>query len=154
LLPEGVCRRCVRRKRFLAVDALSKSFSVNTKVKSISQTPLQQTAEPSPTKEEQEAAQLQLKQYEQELDNELSSLQGEVIVDGDFVIGRLSDGRSVFTERFADNPRRVLFGAEAPSTPDLSRIASIRTTHLHLFGTILRPLGDDGFIEIRPIAIL
>ena len=128
-------------------------FEVKKKVAPVKPLPAEQPLGQPPTKEEQEAAQRQLKQYEDQFSAELSSLQGMVIVDGEFPASQSGEGSPVFVERFSDRPRHVDFRLTTPSTPELKQLASIGTTHLRVFGTILKPLGDDGVIEVRPIAI-
>lgn len=107
----------------------------------------------TPTKEERDAAEDQLKQYEDALNAELTSLQGMVIIDGTFAASYSPQGNPVLVEAFADMPRRLVFRVAAPSTPELSRILSLGRTHLRVFGTVLRPLRENGVIEVRPIAI-
>jgi hypothetical protein len=132
---------------------IDKDFEVAKKAAPIKPLPLEEPLAQPPSKEEQEAAERQLKQYEDLFNTELSSLQGMVIVDGEFTATRSADGNALLVERFADKPRRVDFRFTAPSTPELTQIVSIGRTHLRVFGTVLKPLGADGVIEVRPIAV-
>jgi hypothetical protein len=107
----------------------------------------------APTKEEQEETQLRVKQYEQEFDTELTTLEGLVFVQGEFKITHSQQGSLLLAENFADSPRHVVFRVNVPLTPEMSSVGAMNKTRLRVFGTILRPLDDDGVIEVRPIAI-
>jgi hypothetical protein len=105
------------------------------------------------TNEEQEEVNRWAKESEDELDSELKSLGGLLVVDGEFSINQQTQSGLVFTEEFSQKSRRVLFRITAPITGELSAIASKKKIPLKAFGTVTRPLDADGIIEIRAIAV-
>ena len=120
----------------------------------------QQSTSPTPTgdaaksstKDEQEAAALQLEGYRQELKAELASLDGLLFVEGEFTISKTSQDTTILTEKFSELPRVVL-RVTASASPGLNAIAPSGRAHLKVFGTVTRPLVGDSPIEVRPIAI-
>jgi hypothetical protein len=106
-----------------------------------------------PTKEQQEEARQRSEQYSQEFKNEIEALTGVVIVDGQFSIKQLSQDSLVVSEEYSEKPLHVVFKAVAPRTSELDKMLAMHSTRLKLFGTVVKPYGKDGIIELRPIAI-
>lgn len=106
----------------------------------------------NPTKQEQEAAALQLEAFTGQLKSELAALDGLVFVEGDYAISRSSQGAVILVENFSESPR-IAFRITASAAPGLDGITPSGRAHLRVFGTVVRPLVGNGPIEVRAIAV-
>lgn len=113
--------------------------------------PIRPLDEKLPTPEELEAERQTDKKFEGELSNELRSLTGFVFIDGEFTL-TVSAGTLTLLEQFSEKPYKVLFRVNIPtsSCPDLVNKHKLR---LRVFGDVLRPLDDRGYVDIQGVAI-
>jgi hypothetical protein len=94
---------------------------------------------------------VQEKGYETELDNELKSLKGYVFIDGEFSRAIYGDTITL-VEQFSTKPHRVFFRVNVPkaAAPDLQDKDEFR---LRVFGDVLHPMDQQGYVDIKGIAI-
>jgi len=92
----------------------------------------------------------QKKQKAQEaLMTELQSLQGLVFVDDAFD-KIISATETTLVAKFATKPRAVVFRVHVPRS---ARADLPKNGRLRVFGDVVRPLGNDGYVEVRAIAV-
>jgi hypothetical protein len=117
--------------------------------------PLEKIPEIKPvsSKEEQVATALRLKQYQDQMNAEMMSLQGMIIVNGLFTVTRSSQGNLELTESFAEKPTKIFFKSVVPLAFQSSRISPGSKVRLRVFGTVLHPPDEQGNIALRPTAI-
>jgi hypothetical protein len=106
-----------------------------------------------PTKEQEEESKRRAEAHSEEFQKEMESLAGLAIVDGQFSVKRISQDSLVFSEEYSEKPLHIVFRAIAPGVAELGKMLTIRSTRLRVFGTVVKPYGKDGIIELRPLAI-
>lgn len=90
-------------------------------------------------------------QLNSEVEHDLGGLAGVIIVDGDFLVAR--QGRVLLlTETYSEKPR-IYFETTAPDGDGFRGLESNHKTRLRVLGTIMTPLGADGKIEFRTLAV-
>ena len=91
---------------------------------------------------------------EEEFHKELSQLSGLVFINGHFSQGPATSEGSSITEEFTKKPKKVVFRIILPPS-DLNTmpVQSLPSANLTVFGRVIKPLGEDGTIEIRALAI-
>jgi len=104
------------------------------------------------TKEEQDEINATLARDNQDFEQEMGSLTGLVFVEGEYSIHREPSGKLVLLEEFAQKPKHIWFQCRFPATSKLDQMFPQKRVHLTIFGSVVRPLGSDGIIEISPIA--
>jgi hypothetical protein len=103
-----------------------------------------------PTEEEQRESEQKAQRYQSELLNELESLNGYVFLSGEF--DRTVNGDTlILTETFLVKPHKVIFRINVPKSkvPEFQHSSKLR---LRMFGDTVRPLSDDGYVDVRLIA--
>jgi len=109
---------------------------------------------PSPEAIENEQQQQMIKRMPQ-MENELKSLRGSVLVEGEFSIENGPDNTLTFMHNSSKSPHPIIFRVVAPNTLKLSQLIRDRKARLNVFGTVTSPLLNDGdrHISVRALAI-
>ena len=91
---------------------------------------------------------------EEEFHKELSQLSGLVFIQGHFSQGSATSEGSLITEEFTKKPTKVIFHVILPPS-DLNTMPtqSLASVNLTVFGRVVRPLGQDGTVEVRALAV-
>jgi hypothetical protein len=118
----------------------------------ITEADIEKLREPA-TKEQEEEAKRRSEVYSQEFENEMESLAGLVIVDGEFSIKGSTQNSLICSEDYSKKPLSIAFRVVVPVTPELTQIQPRGSSRLRVFGTVTKPYGKDGIIELRPLAI-
>jgi hypothetical protein len=90
-------------------------------------------------------------EWHTELRRELESVRGLVFVDGDFQ-GSANGESTILIEEFAERPFKASFRIFLPRKAVLD-VPPTKPLHLTVFGDVTKPFGEDGFVDIRPVAL-
>jgi hypothetical protein len=91
---------------------------------------------------------------EEEFHKELSQLTGLVFIQGHFSPGPATSEGSSITEDFTKKHRKIVFRVILPpSDVNTMPAQSLASANLTVFGRVIKPLGEDGTIELRALAI-
>ena len=101
----------------------------------------------SPTLEEDRKA------SEKELQAQLSNLDGLVFISGQFFENHQTGKDSALMLEFEKKPQHAVFRISLGSEATGSDLVVEKQTRLTVFGRITKPLGTDGIIDVRPLAI-
>jgi len=112
--------------------------------------PVDGTPSEKATEEEKQEAERKAKEYQSELQNELKSLSEYVFVDGEFHKAVNGD-TLILVETFSKKPFKALFRVNVPSA-QMPVFQNHNGLRLKVFGSVISPLGSDGYVDIRPIA--
>jgi len=85
------------------------------------------------------------------LRGQLGRLGGWAFVDGDFEKSTSVDG-VILIRHFSDKPFKCSFRIYLPRTA-LKSLPNVRRFHARVFGEVVRPLEDDGFVDLKGVAI-
>jgi hypothetical protein len=101
--------------------------------------------------EQRAEAEKATKQYEAELSTELRAVKGFVFIKGLFNASPNGDSVTLIDNFSVQNPT-ASFRANFPKSamPDIVKERKVKLT---IFGDVLKPLGDDGYVDIRPITV-
>lgn len=105
---------------------------------------------PPPKNSGQPLTDEQKKQQNQDsLRIELQALQGLIFLDNAFD-KITSASESILVDKFETKPRAVTFRVHVPKS---AKADLPKNGRLRVFGDVVRPLGDDGYVDVRAIAI-
>lgn len=85
------------------------------------------------------------------LRGQLGRLGGWAFVDGDFEKSTSGDG-VVLIRHFSDKPFKCSFRIYLPRAA-LKSLPNVKQFHARVFGEVIRPLEDDGFVDLKGVAI-
>ena len=92
--------------------------------------------------------------YNAQLDSELASLSGLILIDGIFTAHHESNRDDLtLIEQFSEKPLNRQFRISAQNTKQLQPFFARGSIRLRVFGTVTKQLGNDGVIDVRAIAI-
>ncbi len=101
--------------------------------------------------------------WDKELEAELTRMNGMVFVEGEFSLAEKPETKLTIIREFIGDSgqvgdaskrfRAVRFRVETEATAAMKKLISKGKANLHVFGYVLGPLRNDGFIEVQAIAI-
>jgi hypothetical protein len=101
------------------------------------------------SKEEREDIERKAERYEAYLMDGLRS-SGFVVVDGTFSVHAVGNNINLL-EHFSAKPT-VVFRAELPKSA-MDGVLREGRTHLTMFGNVIKTLDNEGYVDLRPIAL-
>lgn len=85
------------------------------------------------------------------LQGQLGTLGGWAFVDGDFEKSTNGEG-VILIRHFSDEPFKCSFRIYLPLIA-VKSLPSVKQLHARVFGEVMRPLGNDGFIDLKGVAV-
>ena len=98
-----------------------------------------------------EDAKSKMQRWQQLLENELQQVEGMVFVYGEFERSSMDAGQ-VIVRKFAEKPFKCFFRLMLPQNA-LESLPAGKLRKLTVFGTAVKPLGDDGFVDVTAVAV-